>query len=492
MRSTSDGLQAKYATLVRSRGSIRRQGPFRVICRQAMAPKRVRVLVAPARARPSREPRPARRARTLLPDCTARRTPSPVTTNHCQRVLTRPKLLARRLGRTVWPPASARSQGGKSALLEKGLHFGSETSSATTSSSSGPGKKRSRVLENRTRRRRKVITTMLADGDVVPNMTYLEQVAVTVKTSRRYRKAIKDFLRWASHIPKGLLAEESELDAALVAYMDELFLGGLQPDLGEVLLAGVLWKMPEFGRYGQRKLARSWRALKGWRKKCPARSRRPHALALWSALAWEMCRMGAWIMAVYLVFTLSTYMRPSEPLLILCQDLVPPTPGVSREWHVSLFPEERAARSKTYAVNDSFCLSSSICPFLPQLLETLLESRKPDELLFPFSYADYLVVFDQCRRAANLPKMVPYQSRHSGPAVDIARGFRDRAGVKERGRWRDDRSVQRYEQRARLGQSFQQLTPALKAHVLLCEERLGALMCGRLQPEDLIWHRTSA
>ena len=159
---------------------------------------------------------------------------------------------------------------------------------------------------------------------------------------------------------------------------------------------------------------------------------------------------------------------------------------------MTLFPEERPARSKTYAVNDSVCLSSSLCPFLPQLLETMHELRKPDELLFPFGYADYLVIFEKCRRRLGLPKMVPYQTRHSGPAADIARGHRDRAGVKERGRWKDDRSVQRYEQRARLGQSFQQLSPALKAHVLLCEERLGALLCGRLQPDDLTWPGTGA
>ena len=102
---------------------------------------------------------------------------------------------------------------------------------------------------------------MFGNGGIVPNMTYLEQVAVTVKTARRYRKAIRNFLQWASHIKRGLLAEDSELDAALVAYMDELFLQGHQPDWGETLMAGVLWKMPEFGRHGQKKLARSWRAL---------------------------------------------------------------------------------------------------------------------------------------------------------------------------------------------------------------------------------------
>ena len=90
-------------------------------------------------------------------------------------------------------------------------------------------------------------------------MTYLEQVTVTKKTARRYRKALAGFLSWALHIPRGLLAADAELDAALVAYMDELFLQGHHPDWGETLMAGLLWKMPEFGRYGRRKLARAWR-----------------------------------------------------------------------------------------------------------------------------------------------------------------------------------------------------------------------------------------
>ena len=199
---------------------------MRVICLHATAPKCVRILSAPAtRARPANEQRPAKRARTLPKDCTRRRTPSPVETSKRQRTLPRPKLISRRLSHVVWPPHSSIRQGAeKSALIAEGLAFDSETSSATISSSSGHQKGRSRVLTNRKRNRRKVITLLLGNGDIVPNMTYLVQVTVTVKTARRYRKAIKSFLQWASHIRRGLLAEDSELDAALVAYMDELFL----------------------------------------------------------------------------------------------------------------------------------------------------------------------------------------------------------------------------------------------------------------------------
>ena len=45
-------------------------------------------------------------------------------------------------------------------------------------------------------------------------------------------------------------------------------------------------------------------------------------------------------MAVYLMFVLSAYMRPLEPLFFSQKDLTAPVPGVSKEWHVTLFPEE--------------------------------------------------------------------------------------------------------------------------------------------------------
>ena len=118
-----------------------------------------------------------------------------------------------------------------------------------------------------------------------------------------------------------------------------------------------------------------------------------------------------------------------------------------------------------------------------------MRERRPTELLLPFSYPSYLALFDRCRRRINRPAMVPYQTRHTGPAVDMARGPRDRVGIKDRGRWKNDKSVARYEQQARLGPSFQQFQPALKSHLLACEEKLGGLLCGRIQVAELIWEQ---
>ena len=55
--------------------------------------------------------------------------------------------------------------------------------------------------------------------------------------------------------------------------------------------------------------------------------------------------------------------------------------------------------------------------------------------------------------AANLGNfiqlLVPYVARHSGPSIDAALGTSKRKEIKDRGRWKADRSVLRYEQRAR-------------------------------------------
>ena len=56
------------------------------------------------------------------------------------------------------------------------------------------------------------------------------------------------------------------------------------------------------------------------------------------------------------------------------------------------------------------------------------------ELVFPWSFHDFLVEFRRSLRHLSLPRLVPYQMRRSGPAIDLARGYRTRAEVKHRGR----------------------------------------------------------
>ena len=184
-------------------------------------------------------------------------------------------------------------------------------------------------------------------------------------------------------------------------------------------------------------------------------------------------------MAVYLVWLVTTYMRPGEPLTIRRGDLVAPVRGVSVEWHVNFFPEERPDRSKTYASNDSVCLTTKLAVWFPLLARALAKGPN-NELLFNFSYPNFCKAFDHCRKKLGLPPMVPYESRHSGPAVDMARGNRNRQEIRDRGRWKSEKSVIRYEQRARLAQTYQRLPASLQAHLDKCEQHLGDVLLGRM------------
>ena len=314
----------------------------------------------------------------------------------------------------------------------------------------------------------------------VPLKRYLEDAVVKPKTLRKYKKELSAFLKRCDRP----LVIDTVVDEELVGRIQHLFEKGHQPSRGEVLLASVLHFWPEFGRLGTRTIPRSWRALRGWRRLCPARSRSPHALAIWSGISVEFLRMRLLSFAIYLMMMVASYTRPSELLSAQRRDLQKPVANVSSHWQLLLFPEERPERSKVYAANDSIELSVKWAPWLPTICEALSRGN-PEELIFQFTYADFMKSFSEALRNLGLPKIVPYQARHSGPSIDAAMGLRNRSEIKARGRWSADKSVLRYEQRARLTQSFNKLPVALQSYLTECEEKLGDLLCGKLSVETV-------
>ena len=104
--------------------------------------------------------------------------------------------------------------------------------------------------------------------------------------------------------------------------------------------------------------------------------------------------------------------------------------------------------------------------------------------MFPFSCPQFLKVWGPVTHELGL-KAVPYEARHSGPSIDASRGLRTRAEIKARGRWALEKSVTRYEKRARLLQSFNRLGPGMQAYLLECERRLGDMLVRGGCPDDL-------
>ena len=84
------------------------------------------------------------------------------------------------------------------------------------------------------------MTAGINKGDILPDMTFLEQTTVAPITASRYRRSLKEWKATTTHLARGLLVEDAAVDASLVNFMNEMFLRGDQLAKRETLMAGVL------------------------------------------------------------------------------------------------------------------------------------------------------------------------------------------------------------------------------------------------------------
>ena len=120
-------------------------------------------------------------------------------------------------------------------------------------------------------------------------------------------------------------------------------------------------------------------------------------------------------MGVHLLWMVTSYFRPVEPLSIQRGDIQIPVQGMSSRHQVLLYPEDRPLRSKTYAANDTVELFCPWCESLP-LTATALSHGNSTEGVFNFSYHDFLVVWSKVIKTTKLGDSfqppVPYMARH--------------------------------------------------------------------------------
>ena len=302
--------------------------------------------------------------------------------------------------------------------------------------------------------------------------TFLERHSVTRRVWNDYCKRVE---RLADFLDREQVTGEDdrELDRAIVKYMTNRFLKGHECSDGEKLLAGWTTIMPEYGRLGSRHIPRTWRSLKGWRKVAPTRSRKPLP---WPAVAGIACRMamrGHYQMAVGTLVAFTAYLRPKELLGLHKADLVRPHAAIGQHWALLVCPEEREARTKVGAADDSVLLDSSVLPWLGAALEVLIEG-KPGQV-WDFDYAVFLRQFKLACADLQLDG-TPYQLRHAGPSWDRVKNLRSQQEVQKRGRWKSLSSVTRYERHARLGFEMVKIPAAVQSYLDTCVKQLEAFV----------------
>ena len=232
----------------------------------------------------------------------------------------------------LWVPA------GSLGAKKKRSRSVSSSTSATSDGNQG-----GRQLKKRRHRTSRCLVDELMEGK---GLTLLEKSAIGPQSQKTYAAELEEFTIYA--VPRGLDVRDSEgLDRLLVDYMNLLYLEGHQAYKADRLAASILHHYPQYGRHGDSKLPRLWRALKGFRKLCPGKSRLAYPLAIWAAVATRMRQLGHARMGLFVLMAVSTYGRPSEMLRLRVFSLVRPSPGITRKLDIADEP-----RGKTREVQD--------------------------------------------------------------------------------------------------------------------------------------------
>ena len=251
---------------------------------------------------------------------------------------------------------------------------------------------------------------------------------------------------------------------------------------------------PDFGKHGGHFLPLSHRAVQGWKRRAPPKSRDPLVWSIWSVLILEFLRHEHWSMGVYLLWMVTCYFRQGEPLTILKGDIQIPI-RISSPHQVLHYPADRPLRSKTYATNGAVELYCPWCESLPLTAAALAHGTRT-ERAFNFNHHDFLVVWDKMIEVTKLGNfirsLVQHMARHSGPSIDAALGTRKRKEIQ------GSRPVEVRSQRASVRttgtapQILPRLPAAYQACALRCENALHKVISAStpiagLQLPPVLW-----
>ena len=316
-------------------------------------------------------------------------------------------------------------------------------------------------------------------------LTAAEHGAVTEATETLYRYYFQAFEAWVSRSNQVMSLASAE--ANLLEYLNQIWI--LDRSLGEAELtvASARHLLPGLASSRAVPMPRVERALKGFRRTRPTRSRHPLPLEVMAGIANFIVAQGHWLMAAMVVIIFVCYLRPGEALKARKEDIVKPTGGLNpglQVFGLIVAPQERPSEpSKTRQWDDTISLE---WPAWIKDLVTMLLVTGLSTLLFDVCPRQFLIMWKSAVKALKLlPSTVPYQFRHGGASEDALVGRRSLQAIMMRGRWRSDKSVRRYTKPVQVQKLLNGLPSKLKNHCLACARGLQAIMMRQQRPIKL-------
>jgi len=310
---------------------------------------------------------------------------------------------------------------------------------------------------------------------------FLQANAVRNGTAFNYEVELTAFLGWLEENNMNPGSVEA-LDTAVNEYFEHMFFLGYQHDKGEKLLASIGHFTQKFGKKGCL-LVSAHRALKGWRRLTPGRSRSPVPYPMLMLLVNSALFLNMPLLAVAMYIHFHCYLRPGE-LVKLKSSAISKAVLNKRATYALILAEEVITNpTNTQELNDSLTLDTVTAPWLGQLLDGL-RARPSGQPLWPFNGTQYQVLLERCAELAGLQHMGvhAYGLRHGGASWDTYTKARSLAEVKARGRWLADTSVRRCQKEGRVVRELERMGEGTIAEASIVEAQLAEMMLGRLPP----------
>ena len=290
----------------------------------------------------------------------------------------------------------------------------------------------------------------------------------------------------------------NQWDDVLARHLDSLFLAAGSRDMATKLVAAVIWRNPALSRASGTRLVLTRQALRGWLRLEPAGSRLPLPYCVICALVMLFLNDGRRDLALLVLFSVEIYARPAEPLRLRVADFVPPRRGGSRSLRqasVVMHPLELGKPAKNLEFDETLLFDLPRHGPLVKAMTDFVKDRPADDMLFkvdPVEFATALSNAEVRLGLEPLGHLHPYRFRHTGASHDFLEKERDLQAIQRRGRWRDVRSIRRYEKGGRVGQLFARLPEKLRLHAERCERLVPEVLRGRRSASLAPWPSPSS
>ena len=284
------------------------------------------------------------------------------------------------------------------------------------------------------------------------DLSFLEMNRVQTRTAHSYCKEVAAFDRWVSE-QKQSTDTPAKFDRALLEYLDSMFFEGWNHERGDRLISSLAFLLPHAHRGGKWDPHRARRALRGFRRLAPGRSRVPLPWLAAAAMIGAALHLKLDEFALALLISWVGHLRlPSDLVAMTHKSLVKPSRFAhTKFWGLLLYPEEDVATSKAGLKDEGLMLDFEPLTKLSPLLTKLQRSRAAAPHLWTFTAMEFRRLFAKCAEGAGLrgQSLHPYQFRHGSASHNVLTGKHTIEEIQARLRHEAPNSTKRYEKHTR-------------------------------------------